>query len=541
MPPTQCPPEEELSAFLFGRADESLANAVGDHVRACAACQTTLNACNEQQDTIVATLKHSDVQPEFDKEPELQGVLHQISELWSGGGHPHVRSPATVVKTATTTKTVRLGPYQLIELLGEGGMGTVYKAEHTRLEKTVAVKVLSDRLANNPQAIARFDREMKAVGKVDHPNIVRATDAGEQDGRHYLTMEFVDGTDLHRIVHCHGPLSTADACEAVRQAALGIEHAHSLGLIHRDLKPSNLMVSRGGKVKVLDLGLARLRAPKAGDAGITDDFQVMGTADYMPPEQATKATEVDHRVDIYSLGCTLYTLLCGQPPFSGPEYDEPLKKLIAHDRDEPTAVIQRCPDVPLELSLLIDKTLAKSPIDRLGSAAELAEALQPFTAGSDLAALVAKVPQTERTQGVTSDVAKHVAMTDTIASQRRSNAVSNAAGRRTRIGLVIAICLLLGGVFAASLVLRFRDGEGTIVVEIEGDQVAGAIDNGELLIEDKQGRNTYRLAVRGRAGSRRLRPGEYKIQVVNDAAGLHLLATEFTIKRNDRTVVKAYI
>ena len=184
-------------------------------------------------------------------------------------------------------------------------MGTVYKALHTRLKRLVALKLLPEHRTQNPEALARFQREMEAVGQLDHPHLVRAHDAGEAEGQHYLVMEFLDGIDLAHLVRRTGPFLVADACEAVRQAAMGLQHAHEHGLVHRDVKPSNLMLSTDGMVKVLDLGLARLCPETPVEEDVTASGQVMGSADYMAPEQCLDARDVDGRADIYSLGGTL--------------------------------------------------------------------------------------------------------------------------------------------------------------------------------------------------------------------------------------------
>jgi serine/threonine protein kinase len=188
----------------------------------------------------------------------------------------------------------------------------------------------------DPAGVARFEREMKAIGRLEHPHVIRAHDAGEADGVHFLVMEYLDGADLSRVMDHVGPLSVADACELVRQAALGLEYAHQQGLVHRDVKPSNLMLTTAGQVKVLGLGLARLsdRDVPAG-AELTSTGQLMGTFDYMAPEQGSDTHKVDIRADVYSLGATLYKLLCGEAPFGGELFNTPMKKMLALATKEP--------------------------------------------------------------------------------------------------------------------------------------------------------------------------------------------------------------
>lgn len=300
----------------------------------------------------------------------------------------------TVSLESPKSEPKQLREYKLLEKLGEGGMGTVYKAEHSKLKKTVALKILPAQRMRDAQSVERFQREMEAVGRLDHPNIVRALDAGEVEGTHFLVMEFVDGIDLDTLARRTGTIPVADACELIRQAALGLDHANEYGLVHRDVKPSNLMLKltgssraakKSGVVKILDLGLARLRGQPT-ERMLTSAGQVIGTVDYMAPEQG-QDSNVDIRADIYSLGCSLYRLLAGRPPFEEPETNL-VKTMLAHAQ-KPVPPIQNVrSDVPDQLVAILDRMLAKNPADRFTEPDELAAALQPFAQGNDLAALV---------------------------------------------------------------------------------------------------------------------------------------------------------
>jgi serine/threonine protein kinase len=265
-----------------------------------------------------------------------------------------------------------LGEYDLLEKLGAGGMGEVYRARHRRLDKRVALKLLTVDSRASRDRLARFLREMKAVGSLDHPNLVEAYDAGEQAGIVYLVMKLIEGTDLGKLVQQRGPLSVAEACDLARQTALGLAYLHERGLVHRDLKPSNLMRTPDGTVKILDLGLARWREATTGE-DLTGPGQVMGTPDYLAPEQLRSAATVDIRADLYGLGGTLFYLLTGQAPFA--QRRGLYEKLDAHEREQPPDVRSLRPEVPADLAELVGRLLAKKPEERPQTPGEVAAEL----------------------------------------------------------------------------------------------------------------------------------------------------------------------
>lgn len=277
----------------------------------------------------------------------------------------------------------QLGPYQIVENLGKGAVGAVYKAVHVHLNKTVALKVVSPHVMQNDDCVARFKREMKLVGMLDHPNIVRATDAGEVDGSYYLAMEYVEGTDLQHLVEKEGPLPVARACETIRQAALGLAAAHERCLVHRDIKPSNLFQpSQGGQIKILDLGLARLTETNLGSEGLTSIGQCMGTPDYMAPEQWDDARNANAPSDLYALGCTLFFLLAGRAPYGTEKFPTATSKMIAHMSqpipDVRSAALSAGDEIPDGVVAIYRRLMAKKPEERFASANELATALLPF-------------------------------------------------------------------------------------------------------------------------------------------------------------------
>jgi serine/threonine-protein kinase len=322
---------------------------------------------------------------------------YQVNQLFQGRGRDLV-----------------LDAYQILERLGEGGMGSVFKARHGKLGRIVALKLIRKDRLTNPDAIRRFQREVRAASQLSHPNIVHAIDAAECNGTFFFVMEYVDGIDLAKLVRKTGPLPTLQACDYIRQACLGLQHAHERGLVHRDIKPHNLLVSRSvvtdsdsditsihsphtaavtnsgplsstssfsrwGIVKVLDMGLARLARPKDEDSDststLTQEGTVMGTLDYIAPEQAINSHHVDIRADLYSLGCTLYYLLSGKVPFPG---GSALEKLMRHQMEAPRPITELRADLPAGFVVVLNQMMAKHPADRYQTPVTVADALLPF-------------------------------------------------------------------------------------------------------------------------------------------------------------------
>lgn len=267
-----------------------------------------------------------------------------------------------------------LGKYKLIRLLGSGGMGSVFLAEHTTMNRRVAIKSIAPRLSRNPQALKQFLAEARTVASLDHPNIVHAYSVDEVDDRFFMVMEYIEGRDLDRVVRQQGPLSFVLAADYTRQAAEGLAHAHQQGVIHCDIKPANLVLNEQGVLKILDMGMARLASTEDDDSEDGGEAQntPLGTVDYLAPEQALGSPHLDHRADIYSLGCTLYFLLTGRPPFPDGTLAE---RILKHQTAEPTPLEELRPETPADLVKLCRRMMAKAPQQRLSSAAEVAQFL----------------------------------------------------------------------------------------------------------------------------------------------------------------------
>ena len=265
--------------------------------------------------------------------------------------------------------------YCVLELLGSGGMGTVYKARHRLMDRLVALKILKPQLVNRPAAMKRFCREMQAAARLVHPNIVHAYDAEQVGATHFLVLEYVPGVNLAELLREGGRLPVERACDYGRQAALGLQHAFENGMVHRDIKPHNLMLTPEGRVKILDFGLARFvseAAPAADTRRLTGCSKGLGTPNYMAPE---KAHHADIRADIYSLGCTLYHLLSGRVPFPGGTAKD---KLRCHRRRRPDSLYGLRPEVPAKLAQVVARMMVKEPAGRYATPAEVAQALAPF-------------------------------------------------------------------------------------------------------------------------------------------------------------------
>lgn len=372
------PPKDQLVAFGLGKLDPREAEQVAGHICDCPDCSETIEL---QDDSFVAMVRDS---------PALQPV-DDISLAATSDKQSH-RRVAVDVTTESNHGTcdleglpleLREHPrYQIIGLIGKGGMGDVYEARHRMMDRTVALKIINREFVRKPEAVDRFHREVKTAARLTHPNIVTAHDAEQAGDVHFLVMEYVDGVDLARAVKKQGALTVADACDYVRQAAIGLQYAHEMGMVHRDIKPHNLMVTAAGTVKILDFGLASL-APDAlsqsdtleAHSDLTSAGSIMGTPDFISPEQADSASQADTRSDIYSLGTTLYYLLSGRPPFAEGSV---MHKLKSHALADPEPIDSLRDDIPKGLVSVLKRMLAKDPADRYQTPSQVADALKPF-------------------------------------------------------------------------------------------------------------------------------------------------------------------
>jgi WD40 repeat protein len=478
---TPHPGPERLQAFRDGLLADREAADLEDHVRACAECQAALDGL--PHDDLVRRCRRAAAAVNAGT-PLPSTTPHVRDTVGRGAGQPATDAPADLVGNDR---------YEILAKLGAGGMGAVYKARHKLMDRIVAVKVLGGKWTERPESVDRFHREVRASASLEHPNIVKAFDADKAGPLHFLVMEYVEGVNLAKYIEEHGPLPVRDACDHVRQAALGLQHAFEQGMVHRDLKPHNLMRTPQGGIKVLDFGLARWERESGGRDDLTRAGLVMGTPDYMAPEQADDSHAVDIRADLYSLGCTLYFLLTGNPPFPGGSV---MQKLARHQQAVARPVHEVRPEVPPELSQLVARLLAKRPEDRFQSPAQLAQALAPFlTAPSPTAAKPAVALRRPE--------------------QHRSLPWLAAAA---------ALVVLLG--FA---VYRVTTNTGVVEIETDDDSVEVLVTQNGERVEVLDGKTKRRIV---------LRSGVYEFQLAEGKNDLTLKTDRLVLKRGDKEIVR---
>jgi predicted Ser/Thr protein kinase len=448
-------------------------------------------------------------------------------------GPAELAASETVLPSSTTSPTggepvpplVDLPPelvghprYRVLKLLGKGGMGAVYLAEHLVMQRQVALKVIQGRLLDlAPETLPRFLQEVKAAARLSHPHIVQAYDADRAGSLHFLVMEYIEGTDLASHLSRRGPLPVAEACDYARQAALGLQEAYEQGMVHRDIKPHNLMLTRTGQVKILDFGLAKFaneQNRQAGPGSLTGSGQVMGTADYIAPEQTRDARSIDIRADIYSLGCTLYQLLSGQLPFAEGSV---IEKMIRHASEPPPPLASLRPELPAELLAVVEKMMAKAPSARYQTPAEVVEALAPFACTPAKGAVAA--PTT--CPGVASF------RTDTVVERPAAPGSVHSSGRGW-LGKSMAIAgALICVLAAAGVVYRIQTDRGELVISTPNEDV-------EVLV--KEGGKIVRIVDTKTGKVVELKAGDYELELNNQPDRLKLGVHKVTVKRGEVTL-----
>ncbi len=497
-----------LTAYSLGQLGEEDLAGIDGHLADCGVCRQVVEGV--VPDTLLSLLRSAATEPDSTGNVAGVEVLRNPGEGLRGFGVPQPRPrDANDLPPAALANHPR---YRVGELLGVGGMGAVYKAEHLLMERPVALKVLNRELIDKPATIERFRREVRAAARLTHPNIVAGFDAEQAGDVHFLVMEYVEGVSLARLIAEKGPLPVEQACDYIRQAALGLEHAHERGMVHRDIKPQNLMLTPAGQVKILDFGLARFvmesvpAGAMLGEEGATVSLSpegliqngdcprfestakpltqigiVMGTPDYIAPEQARDSHVADIRADIYSLGCTLYDLLAGHAPFPS---GSAVQKVKAHLERTPRPLRDLRRDVPPELAKIIERMMAKDPAQRYQTPVEVAAALTPYLAPP-------KPPRRKRWPALLA-------------------------------GFACAAALIAG------IVIYVQTDNGTIVIETNDEKIAVMIEQaGGVKIVDQANKREYHL----RVGEKDIPSGNYQIEVSEPLAGLEFQVNKFELKR----------
>ena len=363
------PTDQTLSSYGLGKLDDGSAEAVNEHLEQCPDCRKRV--AEMSADSFLERVRDAQARP--DSLVPLMSSTAGLSLL--AGGSASSGPPSTSSLPPGLADHL---DYEILRELGQGGMGVVYLAQNTLMGRMEVLKVVSGHLINRRGVLDRFLGEIRHAAQLHHPNIVTAYAALRMGESLVLAMEYVEGLDLAKLVKARGPLPVANASNYVHQAALGLQHAHEHGMVHRDIKPGNLMLARQGNraiVKVLDFGLAKVSREVPADGALTHEGQMLGTPDFIAPEQISDARNADIRADIYSLGCTLYYLLTGGPPFPGTSLYDILQ--AHHSRDALPLNLAR-PEVPVELAALVAKMMAKEPDRRFQTPKEVAQALVPF-------------------------------------------------------------------------------------------------------------------------------------------------------------------
>ncbi len=423
-----------------------------------------------------------------------------------------------------------VGPYELIEPLGHGGMGLVYLARHRKLDRLVAMKLLPAH-HQTAEARGRFEREILAAGRLQHAAIVSATDAGQFGDMDYLVMEYVRGMDLGRLSKSIPTLNIEETCEIGRQIALGLSYAHAQGLVHRDIKPSNVILDDTGAVKILDFGLVLFDRWDGVSSELTTVGQFLGTLDYMAPEQAERCGAVDYRADLYALGATMFKLLCGRAPLAAAPNQSPIDKLRLLASHRPPSLKTLRPDAPSALVKLIDSLLATAPQERPASAAHVAEDLLPWAESGCLIELIAKA---RREEGIAATEYEVLSKGGKQSFPKSNSALPviqtvarNGGGSRRWLWIAAAMIPLA---FLAGYIIKLDTPDGQFIVESE---IAGA----QIKIV-KAGAETKNFKVETGNTITRLLAGKYEVSLDSPSDGVSIDRDSFVIAKGETVIAR---
>jgi len=524
-----------LRNYAIGDCDNATSEEIERHLAACPACEDTIAGFDSADDTLMRHLPLAAVGTQ-QTGSDRPGWLERLRSGPPADSADDVHSQADQQPAASLGG---LSAYELLGVLGRGGMGVVYRARHRQLNRIVAIKVLSPRMVSAAEARRRFEREIQILGSLNHPGVVMATDAGRIGSAAYLVMELVQGADLARLVRRGGPLAVAEACEVGRQMAAALAAAHALGTIHRDVKPSNAMADGQGRVKLLDFGLAHL-ATLAAEHRETSLGRLLGTLDYMAPEQADSGQAIDARADLYGLGATLFFLLTGRPPHGADTERSLLEQLRAVASSEAPHARSLRTDVHDELDELVARLLSRDPAARPDSAEEVAAQLSRW-AGGDLAARVMEMDSIEDQRVAMFDDDEEArrslsellgvgsatpSETEPLVSHGKPKAYGVTAGRLVWLAAITAgIAAILFGV-----TILLQTPKGTLRIESD-------LANVRVELVDEQAKTSELTIDRG-PNEIVLRAGRYRVRLAGEHDGLAIDHGVITLRRGEQVVAR---
>ncbi|MDZ4851380.1 MAG: protein kinase [Pirellulaceae bacterium] len=522
-----CWSRDRLKQYLTGWSDETAMQELEFHLSHCQSCEKSLADLETIRDTEFDRCHH-DSSLTSDVDPIVAQALASVKASPKSSDFSEKRSghsPSMLDQSflVSSFHLRELGPYELMKPLGRGGMGMVYLAKHRRLNRIVAVKILPNAFVT-ADAQARFEREIQAAGKLNHPAIVLATDAGQVDGIQYLAMEYIDGLDLGRIARAVQTISINDVCEIGRQIAVGLAVAHRSGMVHRDIKPSNVMLDVNGDVKILDFGLVLLDRWDGLTSELTTVGQFLGTLDYMAPEQAERCSAVDYRADLYSLGATIFRLLCGRAPLAAAPNQSPLEKLRLLANHRPPSLKTVRPDAPPALVQLVDQLLKTDPTDRPPSADHVAEQLMEMSNEAALPKLLNQAKQANLDLPESSSSPRMLP----VSMARRNGQQSNGVRPPFRSGWLAAAALPF--LFAAGYWIVLQTTQGQLVIDSD------VADIQVKLLRD--GALTKEITVETGTTSTRLQADRYELVLQSPSDSLSIDNQQFTVKRGETIIAR---
>jgi membrane fusion protein (multidrug efflux system) len=532
-----CPTDQTLRNYMLGDCSDAISDEIEGHLARCEACEATISQLDAADDTLMRYLPLAAAAATSDSSQQrgwIDVLRRQPPSEGQGdlqNDEPEERSP---IADHAPILPDGCANYELLRILGRGGMGVVFLARHRQLNRRVALKIVRPDALSSSEARLRFQREIQILGRLNHPGIVMATDAGTVASGAYLVMELIEGADLGRVVREGGPLTVEATCEVGRQVADALAAAHENGAVHRDVKPSNIMVDFSGRVRLLDFGLAHM-AMMMHHAGESSVGRLLGTLDYMAPEQADGRRNVDLRADLYSLGATLFFLLTGRPPHGSRNGRSMLEHIRAVSNEDAPLVSSIRVDVPSELDQLVAALLFRDPLGRPQSASEVAAALARW-AGGNLGARVAdlesRLPIPEHESAASEAARQSLAEllgTDALnpATPAASLAAPPAGGRRWWTWTALAS---MAGIVIAGVTIWLKTQQGTLKIESEvGNVTVEAIDERDQVreLKIKKGKNEIVLET-----------GNYRVRLAGTHDGIDLDRDAITLRRGDEIMAK---